>query len=250
MAGRQWILHNLDTGEELMGQFEPEDIGENWSNTYAEKWALNREHAITQFVHGNSDLLTFSGRFFQKNDWDKEPSKKLELLRKWRSRDKRLRRPPILMFWVGDSQIRMPDCVIERITPTYGRPTVFGGMRDVTFSITLRQWWPYDVKLGVATGETRYHNVRQQDHYEMLTFREYGKALWGDTIRQRHPTQPELEIGDVVKLPSSEAMRGTRVKPQSIALQNKHRTDTPQWTLWNAVIARLNRPRRSHVVLE
>lgn len=250
MAGRQWTIYNLDTDEKLVGQFEAEGLSEEWGSAYVEKWALNREHAILQFVHGNSDMLTFSGRLFQKNDTDVNPKKKLGLLRKWKSRDRKLRRPPILSFWVGDAHISMTDCVIERISPTYDRPTVFGGLRGVTFSITLRQRWPYDVELGVATGETRYHNVRQQDYYEMLALREYGKALWGDTIRQRHPALPELEIGDVVKLPSSEALRGTRVKPQSIALQNKHKADSPQWTLWNAVIARLNRPRRSHVVLE
>jgi len=250
MAGRQWVLYNLDTDEKLVGQFEPEGLGEEWGNTFVEKWALNREHAILQFVHGNSDLLTFSGRFFQKNDADKAPKQKLDLLRKWKSRDRKLRRPPILSFWVGDAHISMTDCVVERASPTYGRPTVFGSLRDVTFSLTLRQWWPYDVELGVAIGETRYHNARQQDYYEMLAFREYGKALWGDTIRKRHPALPEFEIGDVIKLPSSEALRGTRVRPSSIALQDKHKSDSPQWALWNAVLAERDRPRRSHVVLE
>ncbi|KKM87381.1 hypothetical protein LCGC14_1269500 [marine sediment metagenome] len=249
--GRKWTLFNPETDEKLVGQFEAEDLTEDLSNTFAEKWALNREHAITQFVHGNTDLLTFTGRFFQKNDTDRGPTQKLMLLKRWKSRDRKLRRPSILSFWVGDAHVILDWCVIEAISPiTYDRPTSYGGMRGTTFSITLRQWWPYDVELGVATGETRYHNAKQQDYYEMLAYREYGKALWGDTIRQRHPTQSELEIGDVVKLPSSEAMRGTRVKPQSIALLDKHKTDSPQWTLWNEVLARLDRPRRSHVVLE
>jgi hypothetical protein len=52
---------NVDTGEELEGQFEAVNLTENpGAPSYAGFTSLNRENEVLQFLHGNADTITFT----------------------------------------------------------------------------------------------------------------------------------------------------------------------------------------------
>ena len=53
---RVWNLTNWDTLETISGQFHPEELQQNVGSAYAEKFALNREHPVIQFLHGEIEL--------------------------------------------------------------------------------------------------------------------------------------------------------------------------------------------------
>ena len=227
-----WFLYNLDTDEEITGQFEIEDLTETVGNTYAENWALNRQTPITQYAHGNTRTMSFSATFWLKNpgfygfDYGQkeilEPFDRLEALKVWTQRDDDLRRPPILMFWVGDSAVGMDYCVIESLSNIQyidfeagtGKP------KHIVVTINLREYTPLELEFSEGTGDTRYHRAKRRDYYEMLCFKEYKNPMLGDVIRKRHPTKANIQTGDVIKLPTASVLRTEKTKPASIPLKD------------------------------
>jgi hypothetical protein len=247
---RAWNLINLDTGELLTGQFEPEETTEQISINYAQHTSLNRQKAILQFVNRASDTLTFNARLFARDIAFNSVEDDLGKLKEWCEIDSLFGRPPILLFWVGDGHLTMEGCVIQSLSGiTYGRPTFFGGVKDVSLTINLLKYDPFDLtEKGIF--DTRYHRARERDYYEMLTYREYRNPLIGDVIRKRHPTQPNLQVGDIVKLPSQEGIRKERVQTTSLALKNAYsKKVTPQRTLRLDMFDRRNRTKVSHIIL-
>lgn len=222
-AARTWYIYNLDTDEKIQGQFVAENVVQNVGGTYAERWALSRQHAILQFVHGNSDVVSFQGRFFMTSELiviKNDPKKKIQQLIKWTRRDSKLGRPPILSFWIGDAHLSVSECVLESLSNiTYAPPSASGALRDVSFTATIKRWWPYDITLGSEPPETRYHHAKQSDYYEMLALREYANAMLGDVVRKRHPTKQDIETGDIIKLPSKEAIETVRITQTSEPLR-------------------------------
>lgn len=253
-APREWFLMNHDSGEELQGQFVAESVTENIGATYAERFALNSQHAIAQFVHGNTDTISFRGRFFLTSELfgkSDDPYEKLSLLKSWVRRDDKLKRPPLLMFWIGDAHVGFHYCVIEQISGIeYQAPTSMGSLRDVAFGVELRRWEPWSLEVEEAP-ETRYHRARKADYYEMLTLREYGDPMMGDIIRKRHPTKPFIQIGNTIKLPSSDAIAKELVEPKSLALyQAFGRKDTAAKRRRQEVFDARNTTKTSFVVLD
>lgn len=222
-VSRTWYLYNLDTKEKLQGQFVAENVVENVGGTYAERWALSRQHSILQFVHGNSDTVTFQGRFFMTSELlvvINDPKVKIQTLKKWVRRDQKLGRPPILSFWIGDAHLSLTECILEQVSNiTYAPPSASGLLRDVSFTINLRQWWPYDISLGTEPPETRYHPAKRRDYYEMLALREYANPMLGDVIRKRHPDKTIVRVGDLIKLPSKAAIETARITQTSEPLR-------------------------------
>jgi hypothetical protein len=222
-----WQLRNLDSGQVLQGQFEPEnvtrDVGANWGQFTS----LNRQKAILQFLNGANETLSFDGRFFRNHALDNSPEEKLELLISWSRIDPSVRRPPILQFWIGDGHIR-GNCVISGITANYGRPDFFGALRDVGFSVSLLEFSTFSID-DVEETDTRYAHARERDYFELLAFEEYGNPMLGDVIRKQHPQLQNLEPGDIVRLPSIEGVRTIQVTQTSIPLKTAFgRADTPQ----------------------
>jgi hypothetical protein len=217
---RVWFLMNRDTTEELQGQFVAENVSETIGATYADRFALNAQNPITQFVHGNVDTVSFRGRFFLTSELEgkeNDPAVSLTLLKSWVRRDEKLKRPPMLMFWVADSHLGFQYCTIRQITNEYQPPTRSGALRDVSFNIELQKYEPWTLEI-VEPPETRYHRSRQSDYYEMVSLREYGSPLIGDVIRKRHPEKPFVQIGNIIKLPSSDAIAKEVIEPTSIPL--------------------------------
>lgn len=252
MLGKKvsWFLYNLDTDDKIEGQFPPEDLRQEMGGTFAQESPLNRQHPITQFLHGDADTVSFRARLYAEVATD-DLTKPLRMLQKWTQRDPDLFRPPILHFWVGDSTIKIDQCILERpLSLEYRSFRPDGSPRDIILTLNLREYVPYSL-LVEAGGETRYHQARDRDYYEWLCQREYDTPMLGVVIRDRHPEQGLLEAGDIAKLPSAETLRKARAQTTSIALKTAYgRKDTPQRNLRVSVFDRLNRTHTSHVVLE
>lgn len=225
-----WQMRNLDSGEVLQGQFEPENVGRDVGANWGQFTSLNRQNAILQFLNGAQETLSFDGRFFRDHALDRTPELKLEKLISWTKIDKSVRRPPVVQFWVGDGHIQM-NCVISGITANYGRPDFFGQMRDVTFSVSLLEFTTFSVD-DAEEVDTRYARARERDYFELLAFEEYGNPMIGDAIRKQHPKLQSLEPGDIVKLPSIEGVRTIEITQTSIPLKTAFgRADTAQRAL-------------------
>jgi len=242
-----WFLVNLDTQEEIQGQFPPVEVTQDVSGTYGESHSLNRQSAITQFLHGNSDTISFQGRLFTE-DIFQSISAKLKLLQSWVRRDPDKYRPPVLLFYVGDATLKADQCNLEALSGiTYHSFRRDGSPRDVTFTINLREYVPFSLEV-VAAGETRYHRARFRDYHEAIAQREYGNPMLGVVVRQQHPNKALLEVGDVVKLLSIDVMRKEKAKPTSIALKTAYgRRDTPQRALRIEVFDQRNIERTSYI---
>lgn len=250
-AVRTWFLKNEDSGQELQGQFEPENLVDNVGVKYAKINALNRQNPIVQFISGDARTVTFVARLFARDSLFKDAKDSYDLLKKWAERDPNLERPPILSFWVGDGMMSMALCVIESLGGiTFDRPTFGGAWRGATLPITLLKYEPFSLE-SVEGGETRYHRAKFQDYYEMLTYREYGDAMIGDVIRKRHPSKPNIQIGDIIKLPSVQTLRRERTSTKSIPLQTAYgRKETPQRRLRLEMFEKRDRDYVSHIVIE
>jgi len=249
---QEWFLMNHDSGEQLQGQFVAENVNENIGATYAERFPLNSQFPIMQFVHGNNDTVSFNGRFFRTSElfgMGTDPYESLALLKSWARRDDKTKRPPLLMFWIGDAHVGLHYCVIEQISGiAYAPPTAWGVLRDVTFTVELRRWEPWALEV-FEPPETRYHHARSMEYYELLALREYGSAMMGDIIRKRHPAKPFIQIGDIVKLPSADAIAKDKVEPKSLALYRAFgRNDTPTKRRRQQIFDARNQIKNSFVV--
>lgn len=260
---KKWVLLNWDTDEELHGQFEPENASEDIGSTYSEKWALNRRFAITQFVHGNTETFSFEGRFFLQYGVELvkltlmgenvEPLKRMTTLKQWAVRDTKLRRPPLLSFWIGDeAEISIDKCVIESLSGIkYNRFTDDGKIKDVSFTVTLRRWFPWLQESEATKHDTYHHHVKQGEYYELLAQYEYKDPMAGDVIRKRNPTLPCPRIGETVPLPDYSKIRKVIVQPTSIPLKTAFGANlTGQKALLSEIFDRRNTRYFSHTLLE
>lgn len=245
---RTFFLRNEDSGKELQGQFQAENVSKNVGANYSTSSALNMQTPIRQFINGEVDTVTFQATFFNRDEFFGGAEDDLELLESWVRRDSEKGRPPILSFSVGDGHLSMVSCVMEKLSQTLMPPTFTGRLHGVVCDITLTKYQGYSLE-GPAPGETRYHRAKDRDYYEMLTWNEYGSAEMGDIIRKRHPDKPNLQIADIVKLPSVEAIRTERIEQKSNVLKTAYgKKDTPQRALRLSTFESRNRTYVSHII--
>lgn len=246
---RSWFLQNQTTFQIMQGQFEPVNMSKNVKPNWVGHTALNRANEILQFLNQSADTVSFDIVLYDRDSVFSNAEEDYYLLESWAKPDEIYgNRPPVLTFWVGTGW-EMMDCVIESLSPKFGRPTWFGNIRSVQASITLRKYTAFDLE-SKAAGETRYHRAAVRDYYEMLTQKEYGNPMLGDVIRKRHPTKPNVQTGDVIKLPSIEAIRKDKVETKSVALQTAYgKKQTPQRDLRREMFERRNRTYVSHVII-
>lgn len=255
---RVWTLVNEDTLEVMKGQYEAEAVTENVGAAYAERFSLNRQNAITQFLHGETRTVSFRGRFYNETVTGGafpfiHPGRQDELLTKlksWVKRDDKTSRPPIMTFWVGDGHLQM-RCIIESISGiVYDQPQALGLFHGATFTVSLRKYAPYDIE-AKSLFDTRYHVAAEADYYEMLAWREYKNASLGVWLRQQNPTQPNLNITNIVKLPApgGPSIRTAKVKQTSVIFKTAYgREMTDQRTRRLDMLAKRNKARVSHVI--
>lgn len=247
---RAWHLINLDQGDEIKGDFEAEDLTREVSSTYAETHALNRDEPILQYLHGNSDTFSFTGRVYARNGFQ-EVKGKIDKLLDWARRLPGLQRPPVVLFYAGNGELSQQSVIESVSSIRYDPLRGDGSIRGATFSVTLRQYIPYSLDQSEPP-ETRYHKTKDGETLELICFHEYNNPLLAIAIRQRQSgLLLPLEVGQVVQLPSFDAIRTTAIKPKSITLQGlTSKKDTPQKTLREFHIDRLNRKRTSTIVPE
>ncbi len=268
---RNWVIKNLENDEVVKGQFHAEGLTEEVSSEYSEVHALNRQTPVTQFVHGNTETLSFTGRLFAARARPEDLGigipqlpfvgakidEDIRNLKEWVRRDEKLKRPPLLRFSLGDGHVQMERCLLQSVSGiTYDRPTALGAMRHVTFTVNLRQFTDFEPTFSSvvgsllgAVGLTRFHTASRGDYYETLTQIEYNDALLGDVIRRRNPEKANLQIGDVTLLPSASAIIDERVAQQSVPLKTAFdRRDTPQRSLRLEFFALRDRSLTSFVV--
>jgi len=246
-----WLLVSLDQPTQMvMGQF-PVEVNENVSSEYAQFKALNRENPVIQFLSGNADTLSFQARFFARDMVFSGVNESITQLKKWSVRDSKLQRPHILSFRVGDGYVSVGSCVITGLSPiVWKKPTMLGAVKDATVTINLLKYKEFSME-DSGSYETRYHRTRFQDYYEFVCWNEYGNPNFGDVIRKRHPKKPITKPGDVVKLPSVEAIQTKRLEPTSLVLKTAYkRKETPQRTARINIFDRNNKTYVSHVAVE
>lgn len=237
-----FYLANLENNQTLSGQFSPIDTKENIDVSWQAHTTLGRQNPILQYLHGNADQLQFIAYFHAEHEGsvlgevlsrvtggvsaedDRTPEQALEVLKSWARRDKDLGRPPRLTFFVGDGKLAMSQCVITSLGVSYPfLPKHNGGIRGVSIEVSLQQHVDFTLEVTEPI-ETRYHNVKTGEYYELITYNEYGSAIMGDIIRKRHPEKQELTEGDIVKLPSIDAINKTNIEPTSIPFYNGYTT--------------------------
>lgn len=268
---RNWVLSRLQDPfslnrtleDRVEGQFHAEGLTEEIASEYSEKFALNRQNPLTQFLHGNTETITFTGRLFAARAFIESVDNQLNLLKSWVRRDFLLERPPLLSFTVGDGHVQMEKCFLQSLSGiTYERPTAFGALRHVTFTVNLRKFTDFELPkfqlpgvgavLGAvagAFGDTRFHTAKRGDYYESLTQLEYDDALLGDLIRRRNPDKPNIQIGDVIALPTASTIQGQQVTQQSVPLKTAFdRPPTPQRNLRIDIFKRRDRKLLSFVL--
>jgi hypothetical protein len=245
---KMWVLRNLDTGDEIAGQFAAE-IGQEVRNNWAHHTALSRGNAVTMFLNSEVDRYTLESIFYAKDTSDLLFTKfKINKILEWAKPTQAKSRPAILRFTSGDGHIARTVVIAGVNNIKYGEPTVTGAMRQVTFTVNLDAYDAFDINES-ADYETRYARAKERDYYEMLCWREYQLPMLGDVIRKRHAFQPQLVPGDIVKLPSVEAIRTEITQLTSVALTTSFgRKDTPQRALRIDMFNRRNKKYTSHVI--
>lgn len=240
----RWTIINWDVGQQIEGQFAPISPTKSPGNpVYADHTSLNRDKPITQFINGTADRFTFTAMWFAVFEKDDTPEKRIAVLETWKNRDPNFLRPPRLGFTVGDGQLAMFSVVLDALGDIsyFDPPKHGGGIRGVTVPVTLKVYTPWELKSEPAP-ETRYHRAKQGEYFELISWNEYRNALMGDTIRKRHPEKLSLTDGDVVKLPSAEAIRTEPVRPTSITFfRSLLSKESPQKTLKQEVFDRNDR---------
>lgn len=245
---RNWHIINTDTGETVDGQFEGVAVTRNVTTSYQRTSRLNAQHPITQFLHGNADTLSFGGRIFRRDVLDGGVTESLDKLIAWTKRVEALGRPPIVLFYVGDGDPIYGDffSVIDSVTDiVFDSPLSTGAVRGATFTVNLTQYTEFTL-VNEPPPETRYARAKGGDYYELLAQREYGEPMLGDVVRKRHPAIQIVQAGQVIKLPSKEAIRSIPIAPTSIQLRGlTSRKSSPQKALREFHLDRLNRTRLS-----
>lgn len=226
-AAKVWRLTNLHTRTTIVGQFPANrvqlgNVGSNW----AEIQGLNRQTAYLQFLNGKTRTLSIEGEFFAHDITGKKPVSRIEELIKWTEVDPLLRRPPLLSFSLGDGLGLQKDVLLTGLDDIeYSIPNGLGGIRRVSFTMNFKL---ADRSLLAAADQgradeevvdTRYAFAGEDDYYELLALEEYGDPMLGVIVRQRHPSQPLLKVGQRVALSALEGVRSEIPTQTSIPLK-------------------------------
>jgi hypothetical protein len=246
MAVKTWTLINEDTSEVMQGQFPSDsnsrEVGSNW----AQIQSLNRSNAILQFLNGKNETLSVSSRFYRRDFADGSPDEKINKLITWAKRDATKGRPPILLFALGDGKSVNMRVILESLSGiTYSTPNYFGGVREVKFTMNFTEFVPFSLSDKQVT-DTRYHRAKDGEYYELIAWGEYGNALLGDVIRKHpyHTGKAVLQPGAIVRLPSIEGVRTTKITQKSPVLAGAYSPKaTAQRTLRLDTFQRRSGPR-------
>lgn len=228
LKANRWTLLNLSTQEIYTSKYSNEDgdITLNRGSVYTEKFALNREKGIIQFLHGTSDTLSLTERL-RSTTFSDETSNRIAVLSRMATRDSNKGQPPILSFQLGDGHLSM-ICIIDgQISIKYDQASRFSGKAmGATVSFTLRQYTPFEHSVDQSF-ETRYHVSKTGDYHALLAAIEWGDPMLGIALMHRQPDFRPLKPGTIIKLPTIEGMRQDSTEHTSHVLKSLGRS-SPQ----------------------
>jgi hypothetical protein len=156
-----------------------------------------------------------------------------------------------VLFWIGDGWINT-SAVIETVNTNFLKPGFLGAFKGAKFTVTLREFTPFNPEVAAAS-DTLFYKTKKSEYYELIAEREYKEPLLGVVLRQRNPTQLNLRVGNVVKLPAGTgSIRQEPITQSSIVFQTAFETrrePTAQRIRHQAMIVARNKSKLSHVLV-
>lgn len=250
---KAWSLKNDDTDEVIRGQYVPQNYTENIGSNIIDSITLNQQDPFPQWINGQAETITFTGRLFATNS-SKNIKQDVDILKSANKKVESLKRPPIFTFTYG-VEIAFKCFVITVGGIKYDEIRGDGTLRGVEFNISLRKIVPEDIQgqsaasnlaakiktaAGIVIGATaiasslnlinipggslhkksRTIKVKRGDTFESIASLEYGNALVGDILRRIQPDKVILQTGDNVILVDEIEIFQINVTPQSVALKD------------------------------
>lgn len=215
-----WPLDGLGEWLPIRFQFIPDSFTREVGSDYAEASSLNREHPVIQFTKGKLETFSFDAKLFSNSLIEIGPNILLPLLIKATKRDETLKRPPLWMF-VWGSAVQETVVIKSLGGIKYGPLRPDGLIRDVTLSIELARYEPFDTKLtGVGNkpeGNTFNKMMKSGTFWEGVSLAAYATAAFGSVLAQLQ-NQAVPVGGQSVTLPAKNVMLRANVSPKAAAL--------------------------------
>ena len=218
-----WSIRAPELDIEFEAQFEPIGLKMSAGGNYAMTQTLGRQYPIAQWLSGESDVVSFTGRLYARNFLD-QVAPKLKTLIKLSKRDRNLKRPPICEFSMGQGFMVIRCFVSEIGSIVFDSFRHDGTVRGCMFKITLIRYEPYGLKVtDTSTPEpsTIYKLAKEGDIYESVAAQMYGNAIKGVNLRKIQPDVPELSVGISVKvLPVTHSKIQKKIEPDYYMFQD------------------------------
>lgn len=246
-SAKAWALKNNDTGQEILGQYLPQNYTEGASANISETSTVNQQDPFQQWTGGNTESSSFDVRIFAYSS-ESTVLQDVQILKDATKKDEQLNRPPIFTFKYGVDIAY--TCFVESVKNIkYDEFRADGTIRGATLSITLRKIEnlpatdPSGLSELVITGKqisdffensfsdiidvfgasphkkSRTIKAKEGDTFESIAAREYGNALVGDILRRAQPDKVNLKPGDDVILIDDVEIFQIKVQPLSPPLQ-------------------------------
>jgi hypothetical protein len=213
-----WSLFNLDTFEEFIAQFPPDEVAQNVGAQYAEAWALNREDPIMQWVRGTLETWNFTALLHAIDSTDFIDSRINTLISSVK-RDSTAQRPPVYIWTWGIFQVQ---CTIESVGDVKYKLRPDETPRSAMFSIRLRKYTPHDIVVtdpNQPFSDTYYYVVKNGQTFESLAELRYKQPLWGEYLRRENPGKPYPLAGQTIAMPEEDRLFDLEVEPESPPLE-------------------------------
>lgn len=196
-----WVLTDLDLGEDIVGQFVPQNVSKTVSGSIATVSSVNRDFPILQWVRGELEVITFDAKLFATDSTDLTVEDRLFRLETLVRRNTKFKRPPICLFSWGDVATLHLECLVQSIGGvTYDEIRTDGTLRGVSLRITLNRF--EEVTLAVTDptrpeSMTRIRRSKKADTYESIALLEYADPELGILLRQLNPRRAGMPLADL-----------------------------------------------------
>jgi hypothetical protein len=224
-----WILTDLDRGDDIVGQFIPQDVTKTVAGKIEVGESVNKDYPILQWVSGEVEEVSFRAKLWATDSTDSTVEERLVRLETLVRRNSDLKRPPVCNFSWGSLATLMMDCLVKSIGGVaYDEIREDGTLRGASLQITLMRYEAPDWTVtdpSVPEKFTRIRRAKRGDTYESIALDEFGNALLGVLLRQKNPRKPgmllsDLRPGDGVHVYPEEHLYTLPVVPQFHAFRS------------------------------
>jgi hypothetical protein len=200
-TNKLWVLTDLDRGDDIVGQFIPQDVTKTVNARIDAGESVNRDYPILQWISGEVEEVSFRARLWATDSTDMTVEERLFRIETLVRRNSDLKRPPICSFSWGVLGTLQMDCLVRSIGGvTYDEVRDDGTLRGASLQITLLryeapEWTVTDPS--VPEKFTRIRRAKRGDTYESIALDEYGNPLLGVLLRQNNPRTPGMRLADL-----------------------------------------------------